>query len=249
MFDRVSASPAIATSAPATTVPAPRTRRASVGLRRVLARVFSVRCAGCDAPGAPICRTCRFALLASPPQRPGVLVAVPFTGRARRVVLGFKFHNRRAVAGHLAGLVRRRLEQVGVRPGIDIDVVTWAPTGDARRRERGFDQAELIARHLARQLGLPCRRLLIREESAGPQSGRSRAERLRAPGFRARLDRPGRSVLLVDDVATTGATLGSASAALRSVGARDVLSVAVAGTPVRTRRRPNGHRRPLRQAA
>ena len=118
-----------------------------------------------------------------------MLVAVPFTGRARSVLLGFKFHNRRAVAGHLAGLVRRRLAQAGVRPGIDIDVVTWAPTGDARRRQRGFDQAELIARHLARQLGLPCRRLLTREEHSGPQTGRSRSERLQAPGFRARLDR------------------------------------------------------------
>jgi len=249
MFDRASVPSSRSTPTAARAVHRPERSRRRVGLGQLLARVFTIRCAGCDAPGAPICRTCRFALLASPPQRPGVLVAVPFTGRARRVVLGFKFHNRRAVAGHLAGLVRRRLEQVGVRPGIDIDVVTWAPTGDARRRERGFDQAELIARHLARQLGLPCRRLLIREESSGPQSGRSRAERLQAPGFRARLDKPGRSVLLVDDVATTGATLGSASAALRSVGASDVLSVAVAGTPVRTRRRPTGHRCPLRQAA
>ena len=218
-------------------------------LRSLLASVLTVRCAGCAAPGAPICPTCRFALLGRPPRRPGVLVAVPFTGRARSVLLGFKFHNRRAVAGHLAGLVRRRLAQAGVRPGIDIDVVTWAPTGDARRRQRGFDQAELIARHLARQLGLPCRRLLTREEHSGPQTGCSRSERLQAPGFRARLDRPGRSVLLVDDIATTGATLGSASAALRSVGASNVLSVAVAGTPVRTRRRPTGQRRHIKQAA
>ena len=249
MFDRAPVPSAVASPTAARAIRRREGSRRLVDVGRLLSQVLTVRCAGCDAPGAPICRSCRFALLATPPRRPGVLVAVPFSGRARQVVLGFKFHNRRAVAGHLAGLVRRRLEQVGVRPGIDVDVVTWAPTGDARRRERGFDQAELIARHLARQLGLPCRRLLVREESSGPQSGRSRAERLRAPGFRARLDRPGRAVLLVDDVATTGATLGSASAALRSVGARDVLSVAVAGTPVRTRRRPNGHRRPLRQAA
>ncbi|MGB0800816.1 MAG: ComF family protein, partial [Ilumatobacteraceae bacterium] len=98
-------------------------------------------------------------------------------------------------------------------------------------------------------LGLELRRLLTREEHSGPQTGRSRSERLQAPGFRARLDRPGRSVLLVDDIATTGATLGSASAALRSVGASNVLSVAVAGTPVRTRRRPTGQRRHIKQAA
>ena len=70
--------------------------------------MFQTRCAGCDAPGVAVCTTCRFALrraLDHELRRHGVHAAVPFTGRARDVVLGLKYRNRRQVARHLAGLV------------------------------------------------------------------------------------------------------------------------------------------------
>src|SRR4051794_31262114 len=141
-------------------------------LRQSGPMIFTTRCAGCDTPGAPICRTCRFALVsrADPGAPDGVLVAAPFSGRVRDVLLGFKYRNRRAVAGHLAGLLRQRVDASGHR----VDVVTWAPTSPRRRHDRGFDQAELVARHLARQLGVPCRRLLERADG-GPQTGLDRA--------------------------------------------------------------------------
>ena len=195
--------------------------------------IFSTRCAGCDAPGAPICRTCRFALVSRAdtggPQ--GVLVAVPFSGRVRDVLLGFKYRNRRAIAGHLAGLLVNRLVAAGQR----VDVVTWAPTSGRRRRERGFDQAELVARHVARQLGVPCRRLLEREGATAPQTGRTRAGRLHGPSFRVHPHVPTGRVLLLDDVVTTGATLRAAAEALRWAGVGEVVSAAVAATPGRVR--------------
>jgi ComF family protein len=193
--------------------------------------ILSTRCAGCDAPGAPICRTCRFALVSradtGAPQ--GVLVAVPFSGRVRDVLLGFKYRNRRAIAGHLAGLLVNRLAASGRR----VDVVTWAPTSARRRRERGFDQAELVARHVARQLGVPCRRLLERDGAAAPQTGRTRAGRLHGPSFRAHPHIPAGRVLLLDDVVTTGATLRTAAEVLRRAGAGEVVPAAVAATPGR----------------
>jgi len=193
--------------------------------------IFTTRCAGCDEPGAPICRTCRFALVsradAGGPE--GVLVAAPFSGRVRDVLLGFKYRNRRAVGGHLAGLLVNRLAAGGRR----VDVVTWAPTSARRRRERGFDQAELVARQVARQLGVPCRRLLERTGDAGPQTGRSRVGRLDAPVFRVHPHVPPARVLLVDDVVTTGATLRAAADALVAAGAADVLPAAFAATPRR----------------
>lgn len=191
--------------------------------------VFSRRCAGCDRPGAVLCRTCRFALVARPPSDgpPGVVVAAPYTGRVRDVLLGFKYRNRRAVAAHLAGLVVNRVAASGARP----DVVTWAPTSTRRRRQRGFDQAELVARQVARQLGRPCRRLLERGTDPAPQTGRARTARLRGPAFRAHPAVPAAHVLLVDDVVTTGATLRAAASVLRSAGATEVTSVAVAATP------------------
>jgi predicted amidophosphoribosyltransferase len=193
--------------------------------------IFDTRCAGCDVPGAVICTTCRFALL-GPRPRPGahgVHAAVPFTGRARDVVLGLKYRNRRQVARHLAGLVVNTLVANGDHDRVD--VVTWAPTSGARRRSRGFDHGALLAGYVARQLGVPCRRLLERAGDAGPQTGRGRLERLRGPAFRARPAVAGRAVLVVDDVVTTGATLRSAAAELRRAGVTDVLLYAVASTP------------------
>ena len=141
-----------------------------------------------------LCRTCRFALAGPAPRAAlgwaegGVIAALPFTGRVRDVILGFKYRNRRQLAGHLAGLLVNRLVAEGVRPGRDVDVVTWAPTSSARRRRRGFDQAELVARQVARQLGLPSRRLLERATGTGPQTGLGRDRRLAGPTFVARPD-------------------------------------------------------------
>jgi predicted amidophosphoribosyltransferase len=196
--------------------------------------LFQIRCAGCDAPGAAVCTTCRFALLGPRPQHGahGVRAAVPFTGRARNVVLGLKYRNRRQVARHLAGLVVNAIVGNGDHRGVDI--VTWAPTSASRRRSRGFDQGELVARHVARQLGVPCRRLLVRSGPAVAQTGRSRVERLHGPEFVARPGLGGRRVIVVDDVVTTGATLRAAAAALRHAGVVEPRLYAVASTPAGT---------------
>jgi predicted amidophosphoribosyltransferase len=196
--------------------------------------MFQIRCAGCDAPGAPVCTTCRFALL-GPRPRPaahGVHAALPFTGRARRVVLGLKYRNRRQVARHLAGLVVNAVVANGDHR--DLDLVTWAPTSPTRRRSRGFDQGELVARHVARQLGVPCRRLLVRSGPTVAQTGRSRVERLNGPEFIARPGLDGRRVIIVDDVVTTGATMRAAAAALRHAGADEPRLYAIASTPARS---------------
>ena len=193
--------------------------------------IFTTRCAGCDTPGAPICRRCRFALVSrAPTEAPdGVVVATAFSGRVRDVLLGFKYRNRRAVAGHLACLLVNRL----VAARRDVDVVTWAPTSRRRRRERGFDQAELVARRVARQLGVPCRRLLERADVEGPQTGRARQARLHGPAFRAHPQVPRARILLIDDVVTTGATLRAAAAQLEQAGAMEVIPAAFAATPDR----------------
>ncbi len=194
--------------------------------------IFTSTCAGCDRPGPVLCRTCRFSLAAppNPPQGGDVIAAVPFAGRPRNVLLNFKYRNRRQLAHHLAGLMVNRLVVASVRPE-DLDVVTWAPTSNARRHRRGFDQAEVIARRVALQLGLPCRRLLRREGVAPAQTGLDRVHRLHGPTFTAGPAARGQRVLIVDDVVTTGATLRSAAQALGRAGAAEVVKAAVATTP------------------
>ncbi len=192
--------------------------------------MLNASCAGCNQPGAVICRRCRFALASAAVQvgDGGVLAPLAFEGVARQVVHGLKYRNRRRVARYLAHVMVRRLRLGG------FDVVTWAPTSGARSRRRGYDQAELLARAVAHELGLPCRRLLFRSHGAA-QTGHTRAERLQAPEFRARPVGQRLKVLLVDDVVTTGATLGAARAALEGAGIGEVVCVAAAATPARAR--------------
>ncbi|MAT05332.1 MAG: phosphoribosyltransferase [Acidimicrobiaceae bacterium] len=212
--------------------------------------IFDSSCAGCHRPGPVLCRTCRF-VLAAPPAMPAsgdVIAAVPFVGRPREVLLNFKYGNRRQLGHHLAGLVVNRLVANGVGPS-EIDVVTWAPTSAKRRHRRGFDQAELVARRVALQLGVPCRRLLRRDGAAPPQTGLDRATRLHGPAFTASPAARGRRVLVVDDVVTTGSTLRSATHALRLAGAVDVVKSAVATTPAIVADRRRVPVRPLARRA
>lgn len=194
--------------------------------------LLSSTCVACQTPGPSLCRRCRFSLVAVPPVPAhhgpdGVLIrgALPFDGIGRQLVVGLKYRNRRAAAAVLAGEVvaRARLPEV--------DVVTWAPTSGRRAARRGFDQAELLAREVARVLGVPCRRLLYRQHDNGAgasQTTRRRWERLIAPGFRTHPRCADVRVLVVDDVVTTGATLGSAVGSLRRAGIRHVYAVAAA---------------------
>jgi predicted amidophosphoribosyltransferase len=113
-----------------------------------------------------------------------------------------------------------------------IDLVTWAPTTAERAATRGFDQAELLARRVARRLGLPCHRLLRRRP--GPaQTGQDAASRRFGPRFISSPRSWGHRILIVDDIVTTGATLAAAADALRLAGAIDVSAVAAARTPLK----------------
>jgi predicted amidophosphoribosyltransferase len=192
--------------------------------------LFTPTCAGCAQPGESLCRRCRFTLAVAP-KPPHRRAAFVYDGTVREAIVAMKYRNRRGAARSLARTAVARLGLAGTR----FDVVTWAPTSAARARARGYDQAELLARAMAAELGLPCRRLLYRPH--GPaQTGRSRAERLAGPPFRARRT-SARRVLLVDDVVTTGATLESAERALSAAGIGSVTSIAVAATAAAPRTR------------
>lgn len=114
-----------------------------------------------------------------------------------------------------------------------VDAVVPVPLHSWRYRSRGYNQAWLVACVLARELGLPfCPRWLARRRVTRPQvrldEDARRENVARAFRARARLVRPEASVLLVDDVRTTGATLDACARALRAAGAGRVLAVVLA---------------------
>jgi len=214
----------------------------------VLDLVLPQRCAVCALPGPPLCAVCRGALIRIAPPvcarcgAPGAWpvsrcaectgrrlgfararAAILYDDRARAFVSAWKERGQRLLAAEAAALVAETV----ARP--DSEVVTFVPPDRDRGLRRGHHPAERLARELGRVWELPVAPLLSRSRSVPRQRGLALAERRRnvAGAFAAAGPSP-RSVCLVDDVYTTGATAAAASAALRRAGARSVEVVCLA---------------------
>ena len=190
------------------------------GCRDELQRIEPPLCARCGAPTAwPVdrCRECAGRRLAFASARG----AVGYDEAARRLVHAWKERGLRRLAVEAAELVAERL------PPPEVDVLTFVPADRGRRLERGHNPAERLAIELAAIWDLPCGSLLVRTRG-GRQRGSSATERRSVRGaFRATGPAP-RTVAVIDDVYTTGATAAAAATALRAAGARRVEAVAFA---------------------
>lgn len=190
----------------------------------------------------PVCRTCG-APLPSTRRAPdgscrgcrgaaGVLAQVrfagPYEGALRAILHAFKYDRRRSLARPLAAMMRGRCADALAGAGACVPV----PLHWRRRWQRGFNQSE----ELACRLGLPVLRVLRRvrhtRAQASLDAGARQANVHRAFAIRRRFRGralAGLSLVLVDDVMTTGATLEACARALQDAGARDVRAVTAAG--------------------
>lgn len=201
--------------------------------RALVEAVFPAWCPGCGRPAEPVCEACARELRPPPtvPPPPGVdrwFAPFAYDGVARELVARVKYRRARATVPWLAARMAALL--VAARGNVRIGIVTWAPTTTARRAARGFDHAELLAQAVARELRLPVRATLQRR-AGPPQTGQPAARRRAGPGFDTRRVTLASRVLLVDDVATTGATVAAAADALRRAGAASVIVLTAARTP------------------
>lgn len=186
-------------------------------------------CPACGDRGPAPCPSCVTELrpppaLAPPPGVDACLALVAYVGAGQRLVTGLKYRRNRSAVG---GMAAAMASLVLTRPG----AVTWVPTSAARRRDRGFDQSALLARHVGRALGVPAVGLL-RRCPGPPQTGRRLVERWQVAGFH--VSGPcARDVLVVDDVVTSGATVSAAARVLRGAGVERVVVLALARTPLK----------------
>lgn len=187
--------------------------------------VLPRRCAGCHAPGEWLCAECRDGCEAEPVVLARGLrgrAAGTFAGPLREAVHAFKYGGEHALAEELGSLVAR-LVATDLAAGLLLDAVVPVPLHRARLHERGYDQARLLADHVARSCGLPLALALRRIRWSSPQVELDRARRAESTagafvGVAGSLR--GLRVALIDDVTTTGATLRAAAAAARACGAR-----------------------------
>lgn len=212
---------------------------------RLLDLAFPGHCAGCDVEGPPLCGACIGTLDARLDEPPGVEIGLrsrtpgpllqlewcaPFGGTVRRALHQLKYAGERRLADPIGKAVARRWE----RAGAGGDVIVPVPAHEARRRDRGYDQAALIAAVAGRTVRLPVVEALVRDRATAPQFELDRPSRagnvsgafgLRIAAVPAVRDR---WIVLVDDVVTTGATLAACASALLVSGAAAVSAITAA---------------------
>lgn len=183
------------------------------------------RCALCEAPCRArdtACAACRCRLEAAQPGHAylagvgPVCWAAPYEGAARDLVAALKFRGRLGLA-ELAG----EAITAALPAGFECASVVAVPPAPLRLRRRGFDPAESVAAAVGKRLGVPLEPALRRR--GGPrQVGRPRRERIGSPPRVRATGQPPYPALLIDDVLTTGATLGACATALRSAGCAEL---------------------------
>jgi ComF family protein len=170
---------------------------------------------------SPCCGAC----LASPPRFDRTLAAWPYAYPVDRLVQAYKFHARL----ELAPWFGRRLA-----PAVQEDALIVAvPLHPERLRERGFNQAQELARHIARRSGSQTVTHGVRRVRATAEQSRTRHDARAAnvrDVFACDVELAGRAVVAIDDVMTTGATLDEFAATLKRAGAATVVNVVIART-------------------
>ncbi len=210
-------------------------------LERVLDLLYPPRCVFCRrllrSAEEGLCRDCRARLpqYRTTESRRDVrnmafcVAPLRYDGVVRDSLLRYKFGGVTAYGRLYAELIAKCIDE----NGISCDIITWVPLSRRRLRQRGYDQAGILAAETAKRLGLPCEKLLEKPVNNRKQSSAGGAEKRRA-NVRGvyRCCAPeklrGRNVLVIDDIVTTGSTLAECASVLKAAGCAEVWGAAAA---------------------
>ncbi len=222
--------------------------------------LFPSRCAGCGRPVSSqmnfLCSSCARAIpfldrscpvCSGPEPENGTctvcsgrrwyldtnITVAAYSGIMKNLLRELKFGKVRRLHAVLGALA---CDELSAR-GVSADLITWVPMNAKKLRHRGFNQSELIARAVSKKTGIPSRRLLSERSGTGKQRELGLRDRFinilgryeAAPGARL----AGQSVLLVDDIFTTGATINECARQLMNAGARSVISLTMARADIK----------------
>jgi len=195
--------------------------------------VFPPHCVGCDRVGSFLCSHCLSSIQPAPERSvPGfeqIRACAQYEAGIRAAIHALKYERQVRLAGPLGDLLISMVQDA-MWP---IDLVTAVPLHSTRLRERGYNQAGLLGRYLAQGMGwgfepAALRRVRATESQVGLTMWERQENVASAFAADAGIVRD-RCVLVIDDVLTTGATLGACAEALRTAGAAQVFGAAVAG--------------------
>lgn len=195
----------------------------------ILDFIYPPVCVLCGEEGKhPLCGECLSGLEPKPQTyslRPfNVLTILPYEGSARELIHKMKFESHDRLATLLAELAIPYLQNLGER------ILIPVPIHPLRLRKRGFNQSEIIAKKIAKELGWKCKSLLRRTKNTDPQFNTNyedRAENVKHAFAVTGKVESNKQYMLVDDVVTTTATLQSCAEALFDVGVSRVDTLAI----------------------
>ena len=152
-----------------------------------------------------------------------------FEDTVRKSLHRYKFSGAAAYAGDYAEFILKSIDE----NQISCDIITWVPLSRRRLRRRGYDQAELLARCISKEMGWEIDRLLVKKKNNAAQSGTGNAEKRRANvsgvyEVTSAEKVKDKHIILVDDIVTTGATVSECARMLKKSGADRVTVLTVA---------------------
>lgn len=149
------------------------------------------------------------------------------------LIMNLKYHREMGIASFLADLALTRLQKINILDDFKCDCIVPVPLFTKRKSSRGFNQSSLIAKHLARSLGLNLREdIIFRIRDTKKQTGLSLDERMAnvKNAFQANdnSEIKGKSILILDDVMTTGSTIQECARVLKEAGASETRFLTIA---------------------